>query len=134
MSRMTFDGVRQKVLNEDYVFKGKRPEKPEGYKQANYVYDENKSVKWNREHQQELETKYASEIKEYTSKSNAKYKEFYYDVLKVLSEEFRFNAKQAEIIFSRAYDDSHDVGLLGVANRAEDLADMVEDIINEILE
>lgn len=49
------DELIENVKNGGYKVKVEYPKRPEGYKRENYVYDENKSVKWNREHREKLE-------------------------------------------------------------------------------
>lgn len=132
--QFTMEDLERKVIADGYRIFVELPKKPEGYKKENYVYDENKTVKWNREHQEELEEEYLNKRHEFQLASNAKETEFGLDVRKALHEEYRLSVKHADMIASRAWEEGHDSGLLEVVNQARDLAEFVTDIINSIEE
>ena len=50
---------------EAYNNKMEFPKKPEGYRKEGYVYDEDQSVKWNREHRESLELEYQEGLSNY---------------------------------------------------------------------
>lgn len=134
ITRLSIQDVLERVENDYYENKVERPKKPEGYKITNYVYDENQTVVWNRNHQAELAQKYEKELTEYTTALNSKQKEFQYDVLKALSDEYHVNAEQARIIFSKAYDIMHSEGLTAVTFEAQELTEFYLDLRKEEME
>lgn len=123
-----------KIKNNKYEIKLSYPKRPEGYKKENYVYNENKSVKWNREHRLELEENYKNELTKYVESSNQKELEFKQDVINYIINTTDFTKEQAKLIFKRAWVNEHSEGYENVAWEVEDLKNWVLEIINKGVE
>lgn len=92
------------------------PKKPEGYRKENYVYDENRSVKWNREHREELEKEYEEKRDRYRKEGYDLELQFKEDMINATKEEFNLNEKQAELIFNRSWEEGHSDGYESVVD------------------
>ena len=66
------DELIDAIKNDNYKVKMEYPKRPEGYKKENYVYDENQTVKWNREHQEILSQKYQQDLKDFHGETSNK--------------------------------------------------------------
>lgn len=102
MSNITLQEISERLANNYYNPTEKRPIKPEGYENENYVYDEEKSVRWNREHREELELAYKAELMNYKASERNKGTEFQYDLERALHYEYGINAAQFKHLFSEA--------------------------------
>lgn len=123
------DMLDDNIKNNKYVNTLERPKKPEGYKKDNYVYDENKSVKWNRDHQKELADKYINDFNLYRSKSLDLEKQFMNDLKSAISIQFDLTSKNAELLANIAYEESHSDGLNSIVVTARDLGELANLII-----
>lgn len=131
--RKDLDILEYDIKNNKYVNTLERPKKPEGYKKDNYVYDENKSVKWNKDHQKELTDKYIKDFNLYYSKSLDLEKQFINDLKSAISIQFNLTSKNAELLANVAYDESHSEGLNAIVTTAKDLGSLATLILeNEI--
>ena len=131
--RKDLDILEYNIKNNKYVNTLERPKTPEGYKKDNYVYDENKSVKWNKDHQKELTDKYIKDFNLYYSKSLDLEKQFINDLKSAISIQFNLTSKNAELLANVAYDESHSEGLSSIVVTARDLGELANLIIkNEI--
>lgn len=123
----TIDNIQTKLTNGGYETKLPYPTKPEGYHIENYVYDEEKSVRWNREHRLELENKYKEELSAYKESCSNKIDEFKNDLKKVILNTHNFNEDIAEYIIQKTY--SKDIDYMSdILWEAIDLADFAEKI------
>lgn len=97
------------------------------YKEG-HIFDENQSVKWNKEevirHNELIDIK----KKEYQAESNRLNSKLWNDVVEALMEDYNFNKAQAEKIWSFAYAEKHSY-MGDTFGYAEELADLVSDII-----
>lgn len=123
-----------KTLNEileninEYEFKGTKPQKPEGYRIENYVYNEEKSVRWNREHREQLIKEYEEEYEKYRNNLNKSRNILLNDIIIAIQNEFNFNEEQAEKIYSLAYEESHSEGINEVINKAKEISENIIEI------
>lgn len=94
-----------------------------------YVFDENLSVKENRE----MVKKHNEEIQNYTIeyyKETERVRElFHNDVVQALQDVYSFNKETSEKIYSKAYSDEHSSGRYAVSIRAEEYADFLEEVL-----
>lgn len=106
------------------------PKRPEGYSNENYVYDEDKTVRWNKEHREELIKEYRQKQDEYQKESNRVYEQFKLDLVSALKNRYKLNEKQSEIIFNKAWNEAHSEGLSSIVDLAEDLVELIIDIFD----
>lgn len=125
----SLDMLDDNISNNKYTNFSNRPEKPEGYKKDNYVYDENKSVKWNRDHQKELTDKYINDLNLYRSRLSYLEKLFMKDLKSAISIQFDLTPKNAELLANIAYEESHSEGLSSIVTTARDLGELANLII-----
>ena len=131
--RKDLDMLENDIENNKYVNTLERPKKPEGYKKDNYVYDENKSVKWNKEHQEELTDKYIKDFNMYHLKSVDLEKQFMNDLKLAILNQYNLTLANAELLANIAYEESHPEGLNAIVTTAKDLGSLATLIIeNEI--
>lgn len=96
----------------------------------NHVFNEDKSVKWNREEVVRKNAEIDKLKADYRDSVNAGIEKFENDVIDYLMNNNSFkNKKIAEKIYFKAYESSHSGGLSEVLNKADDLGDFVYDII-----
>ena len=132
ITRLSLEDIEKRIEEDYYKVKLEYPKRPEGYKKENYVYDENQTVKWNREHQVELTNRYQEDLKDYHQAANAKDQEFQLDMQKAINQEYGFSVKQIDTILSKAWENGHADGLRAVVNEARELADFALDIIKDM--
>lgn len=127
---INFDKLEQKMINDGYRVDIEYPKKPEGYKKEGYVYDENKTVKWNREHQAELAEEYSKKLAEYCNATNNRVSEFREDLKSALSTDYGFNGLQSDIIYSVIWDEYHSRGLEDIIHSSKALAEIIKDVMD----
>lgn len=127
---MEFENIIENINKNEYANKVTRPTKPEGYKKENYVYDEEKSVRWNKEHRLELEEKWNQEWSRYLKGANQAEIEFKNDLIKAIMKFADVVEEQAKVIYSRAYEEDHSNGLEAIVNKAQELSEFILDVIN----
>lgn len=96
------------------------------------VIDENKSVKWNREESARRIEKSELEIKELKLKISNEKQLINEDIYSYLEEEYGFNQKTIQLVFSKAYEDGHSSGYEEIISYAVDYAEFVSDILNSL--
>lgn len=136
------DTMKENVLNGKYKIDIEYPKKPEGFARAYrddngnrqfkdvYVYDESKSVKWNKEHREELVDKYYKDLDACWEASRKKEEEFKTDLINALIEEYKLTDNQANHVYVRAWEDGHSDGLEQVVYDAVDYAEFARDILD----
>lgn len=127
---INFDKLEQKMINDGYKVDIEYPKRPEGYKKEGYVYDENKTVKWNREHQAELAGEYSKKLTEYHKATNNKAAEFREDLKSALSTDYGFNGSQSDIIYNVIWEECHSEGLEYIIHSSKALAEIIKDVID----
>ena len=131
--RKDLDILEYDIKNNKYVNTLERPKKPEGYKKDNYVYNKNKSVKWNKEHQKELTDKYIKDFNMYHLKSVDLEKQFINDLKFAILNQYNLTLANAELLANIAYEESHSEGLNAIVTTAKDLGSLATLILeNEI--
>ena len=118
--------VANKYRDGDYTNKMPSPYEMKVYSK-NHVFDENKSVKWNNE-QIELKNKerelafekYRKESSRLTSLLEA-------DIINAIVYEYKFNNKQANLIYQYAYQEHHSYGYLEIINSLYELCEVFDD-------
>lgn len=98
-----------------------------------YVINENKSVKWNRE-QVEINNKNWEEYQDQSSKERAKISNMIEDaIIHNLMDSYGFNYSVAYKVYNKAYGEWHD-NLIDMECELEDLADFVAEILKTTTE
>lgn len=113
-----FEKIKNKIKLEEYTNKMGYPKKPEGYKKENYIYNENQSVKWNKEHQIELTNQYIEELMNFQEETNRLQLEFREQLIASIMIEFNFNKELSKYVYSLAWDERHSEGLESVVDEA----------------
>ena len=125
--KMKYEDIIEKINNGDYDIKNTLNKKqyPE-----NYVFDENKSVKWNKEEVVRQNEKIKKAIKSKFDGQN----QFKRDVIQYILEHqllsgSKLNENQAEKIYKKGWEDGHSSGYHNVMIEIEDLIDFIGDIL-----
>lgn len=134
ITKLSIEKLRENIKNGEYIGKVEYPKRPEGYKQPNYVYDENQTVKWNREQQEYLTECYQNDLAKFHAECNRVELLFFNDLKKMLVDTFGFSVMQVETISCKAWDDGHADGLENVVNQAIELADFAQQILEGVEE
>lgn len=117
--------INDKYRNGDYTNKMPSPYDLKSYSK-NHIFDEDKSVKWNKE-QVELKNKEKHDaIKKYREESYRLSSQLDEDIKKAIAKEYTFNEKQAEIVFIHAYQEHHSYGYGEIINCLYELCDIFE--------
>ena len=125
---MYLSEVLEKYNNKDYELKESRPKKNKF--KADYIFDENKSVKWNKEKVIEENEKITNEIKEYDNKRHALQQSLDKDIIIAIEQEFNLNHEQASELFSYGYREWHSGGIHEVISGISDLGNTIKKIID----
>lgn len=134
--------IKDNIEKGKYNVDTEHPKKPEGFTYAHkdengvrqfkdvYIYDENKSIKWNREYRENLVNNYYNEIDIFHNLCNQKELEFKKDLINALIEEYELTGNQAGNVYTRAWEDGHSDGLIQVVYEAIDYAEFARDILD----
>lgn len=125
---MTENIIRMKIEHGDYENKTPRPSR-EAFPE-NHVFDEEKSVRWNREEVERRNRDRVAEIKAYHNMVTQYERLFHKDIVQYLLDNYHINDNQmiAEKIFEMAKETS-DNGHLNIFFGASEIADFVEKIL-----
>lgn len=94
-----------------------------------HIEDRTQSVIWNEEFVKSNNEKYQAQRREYISACNEKEAQLQSDLKACIAEEKQLTSEQVDIVFSFAYQEKHSYGYHDVANFADELADVVHDIL-----
>ena len=122
----TLEDVGIDYNNGEYENTMKYPNKSK-YKE-NHIFDEDQTVKWNREEVVRQNELIDLEKKAYSNESNRLNNKLYDDAVNGLMEEYKFNKKQAEKIWNYVYAEKHS-HMNDVFYFAGELADIIEEVI-----
>ena len=120
---ITIEDVRANVRAGMYD----EPRRPESTREKaeTYVFDENKSVKENREMVEAYNKQVKLNLMQYHNDCAQKYQDFKNDLIAAIQNDYNFNPVQAEVIYNEAYDDGHSYGYEEVINYAGYYIDFV---------
>lgn len=127
MNSVGLNGVRFKINANTYTNKLPYPRKNTEILKDDYVTDENKSVKWNREQVQLNRETYRKSLKQYYDENNRLTQLFFEDLIYVLTSEFKFSDKASRYLLNIAWEDEHSSGLESVVDKLVDLIKLVQD-------
>lgn len=93
---------------------------------GNHIFDEDQSVKWNREQVELNNKKYQSEVARLNTEKNKARDSVYNLIIEKIQYEVghRLSRKKAEAIWNRAYEDGHSFGFYEIRCRLSDLIDL----------
>lgn len=95
-----------------------------------HVFDEEKSVKWNREQRERLAENKKQARKDYYRKSNEAESNLWDQVDRLFAQVNRLTKEQVGVIRVKAYADRHSEGFMPVIDEMDDLVDLVKDVMN----
>jgi hypothetical protein len=125
--KMCFDNVYEMISNGDFENKMEYP-KSSSYRD-NHVFDENQTVKWNKEKVISENEKLKQRKMDYHNESYRLSNYFHECVVKAIIEDTKLQQDKAEIIFTKAYDDGHSEGYRNVVSEACDLCDFIYEVM-----
>lgn len=109
--------------------------KPYGFKRVplNFVFDEDKSVKWNKEQAQKNNDDYDNEVKRLKQEKIKRRDEIYAEIYKTIQEEvgFGISEKKAAKIWEYAYDKGHSAGWCEIIINLEEIKELVKSVLDE---
>lgn len=130
---MTFEDIVDTMRNPDFF-----PNYPEGDSARllpdNFIFDENQSVKWNRQKVQEHNELAQQAKKIYWDRMNEIDCWFSERVHEAIQNELHVSGKVASIIFNQAYDRGHANGYHEVIIYAEQYCEFIQSILNAMKE
>ena len=108
---------------------------PYGFKRvpSNFVFDEDKSVKWNKEKAQKNNDDYDNEVKRLNQEKMKRRNEIYAEIYKVIQEEvgFGISEKKAAKIWEYAYDKGHSEGWYEIMVNLEEIEELVKFVLDK---
>ena len=125
---MTYENVMRNLNDGKYDTTVPYPPSSERFAQ-DHIFDEEKSVKWNREEVVRRNAIYEANKKAHYQDGYEKEKLFKKDLIQAIVDENDFDEKGASIIYSKAYADGHAYGYNEVIIKAETLADFVNEVM-----
>lgn len=90
-----------------------------------HIFDEDLSVKRNKELVEENNEAYINQCKEYNTKRHELNSQLYVDAVSVLVHEYGVSTEKASVIYDYAYRESHSAGMQEVFQTADELFDLV---------
>lgn len=100
---------------------------------ANYIFDENQSVKWNRGQVEINNQKYKEEVAKLNTLKNKARDSVYEDIYKYIQDEVGRDLpkSKAASIFSLAYEYGHACGITEVRHYLDDFIELVREVLEE---
>lgn len=130
---MTFEDILDTMRNPDFF-----PSYPKGDSvkllPKDFIFDENQSVKWNRQRVQEHNELAKTIKKDYCNKMNDIDTWFNQQVRESIQNEIHVSEKVAVIIFNQAYEDGHANGYHEVVLYAQRYCEFIQSILNAMKE
>lgn len=122
---MYIDDISSKYRNGDYDNKMESPYSLRKYRE-DYVFDEDQSVKWNREEVIRKNKKVQDKKDTYKAESSRLQNQLNDDIIKAIMFEYGFNEEQAQIINGHAYDKHHSSGYYEILNCLNEICDIFQ--------
>lgn len=108
---------------------------PYGFKRvpSNFVFDEDKSVKWNKEQAQKNNDDYDNEVKRLNQEKMKRRDEINAEIYKTIQEEvgFGISEKKAAKIWEYAYDRGHSAGWYERIANLEEIEELVKSVLDK---
>lgn len=93
---------------------------------ADHVFDEDKSVKWNREQVEDNNRRYLEEVKRLNTEKNRRRDELHERIYKAIQDEvgYGLSRRKATLLWNRAYEDGHSYGIREVVSNLDELMEL----------
>lgn len=97
------------------------------------MFDEDKSVKWNKEQAQKNNDDYDNEVKRLNQEKMKRRDEIYAEIYKTIQEEvgFGISEKKATKIWGYAYDRGHSAGWYEIITNLEEIEELVKFVLDK---
>lgn len=130
---MTFEDIVDTMRNPNFFPKYPKDDSVK-LLQDTYIFDENQSVKWNRQKVQEHNELAQQAKKIYRDKMSEIDRWFSEQVQEAIQNEIHVSGKAASIIFNQAWEDGHSNGYHEVIHYAERYCEFIQSILNAMKE
>ena len=102
--------------------------------QPNHIFDENQSVKWNRDKVAENNNSHQEEVSRLNTLKNKARDEVYEDIYYAIQCEVGhgLSRKGAMLLWNYAYDEGHSNGIYEIKNYLDSIIDLVSELLNEV--
>lgn len=124
-SKLDISDVHMRLVNGVYDTNGEREKQLYA---DNWVFDEDKSVKWNREKLVKENDKIKAYNEEAKNNRTTGVEGFRKDLQEVISNELGFNQEQASIIYRNAWEEGHSSGFVEVINYVIDTISLFKEV------
>lgn len=124
-SKLDISDVHMSLVNGVYDTNGEREKQLYA---DNWVFDEDKSVKWNREKLVKENDKIKAYNEEVKNNRTTGVEGFRKDLQEVISNELGFNQEQASIIYRNAWEEGHSGGFVEVINYVIDTISLFKEV------
>lgn len=121
----------ERAINSLYDQQREYKEKHPVYREL-HVFDENKSVKWNREEAQRQNELRQKELYRYQKKISAQYSNLHDAFMEYIKDEYGLSEEAAKLVYNAAYEDGHHAGYYEVLTYIATYADFANNIIKTI--
>lgn len=100
---------------------------------AGYIFDEEKSVKWNREQVDANNAVYIKEVARLNTLRNTERDRIYEEIYTAIRQEVGHNLsrKKAIVIWNLAYDWGHSGGIMEICNYLDELMELAEKLLEK---
>lgn len=125
---ISMEDVRNNIRSGNY----KEPKRPENTREKNidYIFDENKTVKENREMVEAYNKQTKINLINYRNDCYQKYEDFKNDLMAALENDYGFNPVQAKIVYDNSYDEGHAYGYEEIVTYAECYAEFASKFLD----
>lgn len=130
---MTFDTILDTMRNPNF-FQNYPKDDSAKLLSEDFIFDENQSVKWNRQKVQEHNELAQQAKKVYRDKMNEIDRWFSKQTQEAIQNEIHVSEKAASIIFNQAWEDGHSNGYHEVVLYAQRYCEFVQQILNAMKE
>ncbi len=108
---------------------------PAGIKRvnANHVFDENQTVKWNREQAEANNLRYQQELARLNTMKNKRRDAIHEEIYKAIQDEvgYGLSRKKAMLLWNHAYERGHSYGIREVKNCLDELMELAADLLRD---
>mgnify|MGYP003523047451 CR=1 FL=1 len=120
---MTMDELRDAVLHDDFNVKYKARPK---YVKEGFVFDENKSVKWNRNEVSRVNAEMKENYEAYKVEVEKMRAKEHNAIIQTFASEYNVSNEKVEAAYNYAYSESHSSGMYDVLITLEEVMDLYE--------